>query len=217
MNCLFTNWKTENKLTNKYNAKKVKSQDLTDTGKSNPTSVVSTAMGSVNSSIISVSVKRTNIQRTALLISLAFFKWMVSCCMTSENGQDLDQHPALRLLTIQQPPLLPLRPALHPPLPRTLRFGEVESGRSIRSSEPGPKSLSVPCLEDKKTWQAIYWQVKSWKQIFNHHIYIKKWGQTWASLFTMWQSKPKTVLLYRAAHTTFKHPPKEVPKNFVSL
>lgn len=116
---------------------------MTDRGKSNPTSVVSTAMGSVNSSMISVSVKRTNIQRTAL-------KMMVSCCMTSENGQDLDQHSALRLLMIQQPPLLPLRPAPHPPLPHTLRFGEVESGRSIRSSEPGPKSLSVPCLEDKK-------------------------------------------------------------------
>lgn len=71
--------------------------------------------------------------------------------MTSENGQDLDQQSALLLLMIQQqPPLLPPpRLALHPLLPHTLRFGEVESGRSTRSAEPGPKYLSVPCLEDK--------------------------------------------------------------------
>lgn len=144
---------------------------------------------------------------------------MVSCCMTSENGQDLDQHPALRLLMIQQPPLLPLRPALHPPLPRTHRFGEVESGRSIRSSEPGPKSLSVPCLEDKKKKHSKQF-IGKWSHESRYSITIfilrneVRLEPAW--LCTLWQSKPKTVPLYRAAHTIFKYPPKEVPKNFVS-
>lgn len=97
--------------------------------------------------------------------------------MTLGNGQDLVQQSALLLLTTQlllmlplpprlllppPPPKLPkllpkllllllLRLALPPLPPHTLRFGEMEPGQSTRSAEPGPKSLSVPCLAEEKT------------------------------------------------------------------
>lgn len=69
--------------------------------------------------------------------------------MTGKNGQDLDRLSALLpLMTQRQLGPVP-RPAPRPLLPRTLRFGETESGRSSRSAEPGPKCPSVPCLRDK--------------------------------------------------------------------
>lgn len=61
-------------------------------------------------------------------------------------GPDLDRPSApLPPMTQRAPGPLP-RPAPRPPLPRTLRFGGMESGRSSRLAEPGPGCLSEPCL-----------------------------------------------------------------------
>lgn len=110
-------------------------------------------MGSVNSSIISVSVKRKNYSVNAVMTSLLLDYVRTLSGKTSESGQDLDRQSALLLLTIQLL-LQVLQQQLALPLllpPHTAHFGEMESGQSTHSAEPGPKSPSVPCLAEGVT------------------------------------------------------------------
>lgn len=122
----------------------------------NPTSVVSTATGSVNSSIISVSKEEKHSENETLASSqldsisiLFFFNERSGWDDSGEKknaGPDLDRPSApLPPMTRWPPGPLP-RPAPRPPLPRTLRSGGMESGRSSRSAGPGPRCPSEPCL-----------------------------------------------------------------------